>query len=64
MRLTPMPDPTDADRVKAKSALGELGGVTTAVEAVARALAKERAAAYKRGHRRGHNAGFDEGICK
>ncbi len=37
-----MSDPTDADRVKAKAALGELGEVTTAVESVAQALADER----------------------
>ena len=38
------PVPTDSDRAKAKAALGELGEVTTAVEAVARLLAEERAA--------------------
>ena len=50
------PVPTDADRAKAKAALGELGEVTTAVEAVARLVAET--------YRKGHDDGWNEGLCK
>ena len=50
------PVPTDSDRAKAKAALGELGEVTTAVEAVARLVAET--------YRNGHDDGWNEGLCK
>ena len=44
-----MAEPTDEARAKAKKALGELGEVTTAVEAVAQLLVEECHEAHSQG---------------
>lgn len=53
------PVPTDRDRAKVKEALGELGEVTGAVEAMARLLASEKERAYDKGVDDGWSEGND-----